>query len=571
MTVMKDDIFNLAAIAFDVAQKDPGRLAVVEPDGRDLFGNRKYRRYTYRQLSEEVEAVAPGLREIGIREGTRTVFMAPPSFEACVIALALTRVGALTVLIDPSVGFRNVAERLNRIKPEAFVGVPVAHLGRLFFGWGSRALRKVITVGRPGFPGTYDIRSLRRKAPANPPPPAVRPDDPAAIMYTTGSTGPAKPSLYLHRNYCNVFRTVHQSWRFDLEHEVPVDMAVFPAFFSVGLSAGGTVVVPPINFVLQSPATADPKALLEVINDCGVKSLFGSPVLLENMARYSLKHHIKTPTLKRVIGGGAPIFASTIRPLSEMLGAGGDVWSNYGSTEALPSTEMAGQETLAQTWSRTVKGDGMCVGRPLDNIEIRIIRMSDGIIDSIDQTENLPAGETGEIIIRGPHVSPSYYRDAESTRKNKIADGAGGGVWHRVGDAGYLDAEGRLWYCGRVSQRVKAAQGPLFSLQCEPIFDAHPKVRRSGLVGVPMNGAEVPVICVELKAGSSASDLPGLRAELLAIAAANPVTASIRHVLFHSSLPVDPRHNSKIERPALAKWAAAKIGSTMQAEPAVAA
>lgn len=562
MTFLKDDIFNLAAVALEVARKDPERIAVIEPAGRDLSGRRKYRRYTYRELSEYAESVAPGLRKIGIREGTRTVFMAPPSYEACVAALALTRVGAMSVWIDPSVGYRNVAERLGRISPEAFVGIPVAHLGRLFFGWGSRTLRKAITVGGPPMPGTRSLRSLREKAPENPPPPNARPDDPVAIMYTTGSTGPAKPSLYLHKNYCNVFRTAHESWRFSSDGGIPVDMAVFPAFFTIPLSAGGTVVVPPINFAMQSPATASPKDLLEVINDCGVKSLFASPVLLQNLASHALQHGIRTPTLRRVIGGGAPIMASIIRPILEMLGPDGDIWSNYGSTEALPSTEMSGQETLSTTWPRTLTGEGLCVGRPLTNIEVRIVRMSDGTIETMDQAEALPAGKTGEIIIRGPHVSPEYYRDPVSTRKNKIRTGDGT-VWHRVGDAGYLDTDGRLWYCGRVSQRVKAAGGPLFSLQCEPVFDAHPKVRRSGLVGVAAGTAgsatEIPVICVELKPGVSSREIPEIRRELLKIAASNPVTAQIRHVLFKRSLPVDPRHNSKIERPALARWAATRL------------
>ncbi|MEW6778337.1 MAG: fatty acid CoA ligase family protein, partial [Bdellovibrionota bacterium] len=523
---------------------------VVEPDGQDLFGKRRYKRYTYRQLSADAEAVAPGLREMGVEEGTRTVFMAPPSYEACVIGLALTRVGAMTVWIDPAVGYRNVGERLRRIKPQAFVGVPIAHLGRLTFGWGPRTLRKLIVVGKPGFPGAQNVESLRRKAPADPKPPAVSPDDPVAILYTTGSTGPAKPTLYLHRNFSRLYRMVHESWRFGSSNEVPVDMPVFPAFFFIALSAGGTVVVPPINFVYQSPATADPKALLEVINDCGVKSMFGSPVLLENLARYALEHGVKAPSLQRVIGGGAPIFASVIQPFLEMMGPEGEIFSNYGATEALPSTEMGGRETLAETWAKTQQGAGMCVGRPLPGVEVKVLRMVDGPIASLKETEELARGKIGEIVVRSPHVSPSYFWDEESTRKNKIPDGKGG-VWHRVGDVGYLDAEGRLWYCGRVSQRVKAKDGPLFSLQCEPIFDAHPKVRRSGLVGVSDGNAEIPVICVEVKPGFSRWDLPGLRAELLALAAKYPETRAIRHVLFHHSLPVDPRHNSKIERPAL--------------------
>jgi len=227
-----DDIFNVADIALEVSRRDPERIAVIELDGRNTDGSRRYRRHTYRELSADVESIAAGLRAIGIVERTRTVFMAPPSYDGCVIGLALTRVGATTVWIDPAVGYQNVAERLRRLDVEAFVGIPLAHLGRIAFGWGPRFRAKAIVIGTPGFPGAHSLESLRRAAPAAPIAPAIGPDDTASIMYTTGSTGPAKPALYQHRNICNVFRLAHRTWRFDTRNEVPVDMPVFPAFFA---------------------------------------------------------------------------------------------------------------------------------------------------------------------------------------------------------------------------------------------------------------------------------------------------------------------------------------------------
>jgi acyl-CoA synthetase (AMP-forming)/AMP-acid ligase II len=554
-----DDIFNLADIARAVALAEPERLAVVEPDGRDLRGRRTYRRHTYRELSHDVESVAVGLRELGIAERTRTVFMAPPSYGACVTGLALTRVGATTVWIDPSVGYFNVAERLRRLEPEAFVGIPVAHLGRTVFGWGPRRLTKAVVIGGPGFPGAHRYESLRRTPPVTPRAPDVRPDDPATIMYTTGSTGPAKPALYQHRNICGIYRLVHRTWRFDRNGagDVPVDMPVFPAFFTVGLSAGGTVVIPPIDYVRERPAKADPEALLEVIRDCAVQTLFASPVILENLARLGRERGATAPSLRTVIGGGAPLYAHVMGPLRQMMGEGGELHADYGATEVLPATEMPGREALHETCAATAQGAGLCVGRPFDGVEIKIVSITEGPIATLADTRELPAGDIGEIVVRGPHVSPAYADDPASTRRNKIGDGAGG-VWHRLGDAGYVDARGRVWCVGRLGHRVDTAGGPMFPLMCEPIFDAHPSVRRSGLVGVgSAAGAMTPVICVELEPGARAVDRARLRTELLAMAAAHPVTASIRHVLFRTRLPVDPRHNSKIERPALAKWASA--------------
>ncbi|HTL34331.1 MAG TPA: fatty acid CoA ligase family protein [Kofleriaceae bacterium] len=557
-TLFPDDIFDLASIVHDVARRDHQRIAVIEPDGRDAANARTYRRYTYGELSADIESVAVGLRDIGIAESTRTVFMAPPSYGACVVGLALTRVGATTVWIDPSVGYLNVAERLNRLSIEAFVGVPLAHLGRAFFGWGPRWLSKGISIGGPIFPGTHSIDSLRRTAPTSPARPRVTPTDAASIMYTTGSTGPAKPTLYTHRNLCNVFRLVHHTWRFAQTGGVPVDMPVFPAFFSVGLSAGGTIVVPPIDFVRQSPADVDARALHEVINDCGVQTLFASPVILENLAALR-REGAQAPSLRTVVGGGAPMYAETIESLRAFLGPSGEVHADYGATEALPATEMPGLEALHETYPQTARGAGLCVGRPLPGVELAIIEISDGAIETMAAARKLPLGEVGEVLVRGPHVSQSYADDPDSTRKNKVR-AADGSIWHRLGDAGYLDEQGRLWCCGRVGHRIATPQSTLFPLQCEPLFDAHPEVRRSGLVGVHLHGVMTPVICVELHdTRISTRDRASLRNELLSIAASHPQTAQIRHVLFNARLPVDPRHNSKIERPALARWATQQL------------
>jgi acyl-coenzyme A synthetase/AMP-(fatty) acid ligase len=554
------DIFNIADIALDVARRDPERIAVIQPDGRNPDNTRKYIRHTYRELSDDVESVAVGLREIGVVEMTRTVFMAPPSYESAVVTLALTRVGATSVWIDPTVGYRNVAERLCRLKVEAFVGISLAHLGRFAFGWGPRFMSKAIVVGDRGFPGAHSVASLHRGVPSTITRAVLTPDDPASIMYTTGSTGPAKPTLYRNKEFCNVFRMVHHTWRFAEIEGVPVDMPVFPAFFAVGLSAGGTIVIPPINFLREKPAKVRARALLEVIRDCGVQTLFASPVILENLSRLGRDEGATAPSLHTVVGGGAPLYAHVIGPLQAMLGPGGSVHADYGATEALPVSEMPCKEALEETYGATARGAGLCVGHPFPGVTIKIIGIDDRPIATLGDARELPLGEVGEIIARGPHISQSYANDVASTKKNKIA-GPDGEVWHRLGDAGYLDGKGRVWCAGRMGHRIAIQSGALFPLMCEPIFDAHPAVRRSGLVGVTVSvdsDVTVPVICVELKdhKAHDGRQLDALRTELLAMAATHPNTRNIRQLIFNARLPVDPRHNSKIERPALARWAA---------------
>lgn len=569
MDPFPDDVFNLADIVLRVARADPDRIAVIDLDGWEGYGTRRYKRHTYAELSADVESVAVGLREMGIAELTRIVCMSPPSYETCVMGVALTRVGALSMWIDPSVGYRNVAERLSRVQPEAFLGNALAHLGRITFGWGPRDLRKLvltesplrpggrIITGFPTFPGAHSIRSLRKHEPAEPKSPNVGPDDPCAVLYTTGSTGPAKPSLYLHRNFCQLFRNAHHSWGWDKGTEVPVDMAVFPAFLFIPISAGGTMVVPPIDFARQGPAQVDPAALIQVINDCKVGSFFAAPILIENLAREALARNLTMPSLKRVIGAGAPITGPVETMMSAVMAPDGEVAANYGATEAMPSTELGSREHLDGLWDLTEQGAGVCVGYALPGVELKIIDIVDGAVDSIEEASELPAGQIGEILVRGKHVSPEYFLDPESTRKNKVPDPQGD--WHRFGDVGYLDAQARLWVCGRVSQLVKTAGGNVFPLQVEPLFDAHPKVRRSGLVGIPGTAGELPVLCVEVEPDVGKDELPDLHQELLARAADSDMANTIHAILFKDALPVDPRHNSKIERPRLAKWAARQL------------
>lgn len=569
MDPFPDDIFNLADIVLRVAHEDPERIAVIDLDGWEGDGARRYKRHTYAELSADVESVAVGLREMGIAERTRIVCMSPPSYETCVMGVALTRGGAFTIWIDPAVGYRNVAERLSRVEPEAFLGNALSHLGRITFGWGPRDLRKLVVTesplvpggrfitGFPPFPGAHSIRSLRKHSAAQPKPPNVGPDDPCAVLYTTGSTGPAKPSLYLHRNFCQLFRNAHHSWGWDTGDEVPVDMAVFPAFLFIPISAGGTMVVPPIDFARQGPAQVDPAAMIQVINDCQVQSFFAAPILIENLAREALARNLTMPSLKRVIGAGAPITGPVERMLRAVMAPDGELAANYGATEAMPSTELGSHEHLDGLWDLTEHGAGVCVGYALPGVELKIIDIVDGPIDSIQDTAELSSGQIGEILVRGKHVSPEYYRDPDATRKNKVPDPQGN--WHRFGDVGYLDDQGRLWVCGRVSQRVRATGGDVFPLQVEPIFDAHPKVRRSGLVGVPGPAGELPVLCVEVEPGVGRDELAGLHRELLARAADSGMANTIHAILFKRRLPVDPRHNSKIERPRLAKWAARQL------------
>jgi acyl-CoA synthetase (AMP-forming)/AMP-acid ligase II len=263
--------------------------------------------------------------------------------------------------------------------------------------------------------------------------------------------------------------------------------------------------------------------------------------------------------LRRVISAGAPVPAAAVERFCTMLAAGVQVHTPYGATEALPVASIGSDEILGDTRHRTPKGAGVCVGRPVEGMCVKVIRISDDPIPAWRDDLELPRGEVGEIVVQGPVVTRSYYNRPESTALAKIADPARGGFYHRMGDLGYLDERGRLWFCGRKSQRVVTPSGTLYTIPCEGVFNAHPAVHRTALVGVPRPGGVEPVLCVELEKEAASTPPEVLRQELLALGAAHAQTRAIRTVLFHASFPVDIRHNAKIFREKLATWAAKQL------------
>ena len=203
-------------------------------------------------------------------------------------------------------------------------------------------------------------------------------------------------------------------------------------------------------------------------------------------------------------------------------------------------------------------GEGVCVGRPVEPNHVRIIKISDMAFNDFSETTEMPPGMPGEIVVSGPSCTDSYWKRDSDTAMAKITD-ANGTIWHRMGDAGIMDGMGRLWYCGRVSQRIETGQEVLFADQCEAVFNQHPDLVRSAVVGVGARGAQIPVLCIEVKGKLSPVDTERVHFDLLQLAQAFALTRSIHTVLFHPGFPVDIRHNSKINREELAQWAATKM------------
>ncbi len=277
------------------------------------------------------------------------------------------------------------------------------------------------------------------------------------------------------------------------------------------------------------------------------------------VSSYCQAHGITLPSLKKILMAGAPVPGDLLARTRTILAADAEIHTPYGATESLPVASITATEILGETWEKTRTGKGVCVGRPLPAITIKIISITDDAIESWDHSLLLPEYETGEIVVRGPVVTSGYFNNDRENRLAKIADDDG--FWHRMGDVGYLDERGRLWFCGRKGHRVTTGSSTLYTICCEAIFNEHPAVYRSALVGVGPPGKQVPVIVVELHDRKIQTST--ILAELRQIAPKNELTRPIEHFLVHRSFPVDIRHNAKIFREELARWATRKLPATV--------
>ncbi|WP_305068723.1 olefin beta-lactone synthetase [Noviluteimonas lactosilytica] len=547
------DACNIAATLPRLARERPDQVAMRCP-GRS---GRYDVAVTYADLDRRSDAIAAGLARRGIVRGTRTVVMVRPTPEFFLLMFALFKAGAVPVLVDPGIDRRALKQCLDEAEPDAFIGIPLAQLARALLRW-ARSARVRITTGARAWLADATLADVERDG-ANAAPDFVatlladtQPDDVAAILFTSGSTGVPKGVVYRHRHFVAQVGMLRDAFGLQAGG---VDLPTFPPFALFDPALGVTSIIPDMD--PTRPAKADPRRLVQAIERFGVTQLFGSPALVGVLAR----HGAHLPTVKRVLSAGAPVPPDVVARMRELLPDDAQLWTPYGATECLPVSVIEGRE-LQATREATERGAGTCVGRPVPPNDVRIIRIDDGAIDAWSDALLAKPGEVGEITVAGPTATDSYFRRDTATKLGKIRERCDDGserIVHRMGDLGWFDEEGRLWFCGRKTQRVVVdASTTLCTEQVEPIFNTHPTVKRTALVGVGERGAQVPVLCFEL-ADNVGRGIFDIDTELRHIAEGFVHTAKIRHFLRHPGFPVDIRHNAKIGREKLAAWAAQQL------------
>ncbi|MCG3182730.1 MAG: 4-chlorobenzoate--CoA ligase [Planctomycetes bacterium] len=572
---------NVSDFIFEQAKQRPDQAAVIE--------HASGRRVTYAELAKRIENITFGLTQLGICNGARTVFAIKPGIEFVETVFALFRAGAVPVVVDPGMGVDNMLKCIEEAQPTALVGIPMAHLLSKLKSHAFRSVKQRVTVGRRWLWGGASLDELRNRNATGTQAAPTTAETTAAILFTSGATGVPKGVVFRHGVFVGQTEMIRDAYGIQ-PGEVDVPCFALFALFSVAM--GVTIVLPDIDF--SNPGKASPARVVDAINAHHATMSFGSPAVWKRVGPYLEQTGVTLPTIKRILIAGAPVPYTTLAMFKGKLAPDGDLHTPYGATESLPFSTISASEILGETRHDTASGAGTCVGKPLPGVNAKVIRFLDGPIASLDDAEELPAGEVGEIIVNSPVTTQEYFNRPENNRLAKIgsagfqpasdvdvpstagSDGrrptpiAGGTpalrLWHRMGDAGYFDARGRLWFCGRVNHRVETANGTLWPIQVEAIFNNHDAVSRCALVGLGDRPKQVPCIVIELHEGHiPEKDLrERIRGELQRMADAHELTRGIRFFLFHEGLPVDVRHNAKINREALKHWADTQLPEVTQ-------
>ena len=535
---------NVAQLLTDRVQANPqGRCLVHSQDGID-------RVMTFAEVERICDEHAHGLRTYGLRPGDRVLLMERPGPTFITLTWALFKLGCVPVFLDPGMGLKPLLSCIEKLRPDALIGVQRAHLLRTFHSQSFASVRRAVcTDGR--WLGASPLWRVTNPGAGSFTPHQVKKEQLAAILFTSGSTGPAKGVEYRHEIFVAQVAALKEMFGFQPGE---MDMPGFPLFALFSTALGLTCVLPDLN--PSRPASVEPARLVRSIQDWQINNLQGSPAIWDKVGRYCQDFGIQLPSVRRVITFGAPISLEFIQMWRKILAGRGDVYTPYGATEVLPVSLISGQEVMDEASSHSQAGGGTCIGLPVAGAQVRILRCTDEPVSEWNEELMMGVGEVGEIVVSAEQVTWAYHQDAVATQASKIIQGER--VWHRMGDLGYLDGQGRLWIVGRKSHRVQGKEQVYYPVCAEGMANPHPDVLRSALVGLGQPGEQKPALVLQLVKPKLMRDMAErnrIAREVRERLSEHPIYGEVKQILFHKDFPVDPRHNAKIDREALAVWA----------------
>ena len=549
---------NIAFKLREQAELRPSKKAVLFPKKRNSSNKKyEYESLTFKELEDLSNLYGFILQKEGITKNTKVLLFLRPSLDFTALTFALFKIGATPILIDPGMGKKNLIHSISKVKPHALIAVQEVHFIKQFFPDSFKSCQIFISSGNLQLPQTKTLKKLKErwvddflKEPFF----KIEdrhPEDRAAILFTSGGTGIPKGVVYTYRIFSSQLKMLQGM--FNLNHK-EVDIPGFPLFSLFTIGIGMTSCIPDMN--PSKPSQCDPEKLVQNIQDNQATFVAGSPAIWERVADYCLVHKKTLPSIKFLVMFGAPVSIDLHEKFEKTL-LNGTTYTPYGATESLPLCQFSGKEILKETASLSRKGNGTCVGLPVKGVDLKIIPITEKEIPSLDQTTILPPFKIGEVIVSGDIVTAEYYQMEEQTKKAKIMDEKGK-LWHRMGDVGYLDQDGKLWFCGRKTHRVHVditqndgqRKKELYSIPCEAVFNEHPEVKRTALIQTSEKGLNTASIVIERRDKKSlrGKEKHRFEKEILLIAKNFEHTSSIKKVYYHNNFPVDVRHNIKIDR-----------------------
>lgn len=488
-------------------------------------------RITFGQLEQRTRAVGAYFQGQGVQPGQRALLLVPLGVDFYVLLLGLLRIGAVVVLVDPTVGKEQAIQAVDAVEPDLFIGSPKAHLLRLTTAVVRRIPRKF--TWRSWVPGS---RTIRVGVPCNCSDYQSAADDPALITFTSGSTGRPKAICrthgFLHEQHTVLCQTLPAPTG-------TIELNTLPVFILSSLAQGVTVVMPE-----QIGKPADQVDFAQVVGELvqhRVTRILAAPAFCQGMTNTLVAQQRTLPQIRQLYTGGGPVFPTLLAGLHERL-PNAAITAVYGSTEAEPIAhiEHAAIQPSDQVAMQT--GHGLLAGRPVDAIQLAILADGTGRpLHFATRQEfvaaQLPADCPGEIVVTGAHVQRGYLWGDDGLTKFSIDDT----VWHRTGDAGYLDERGRLWLLGRCSAKLSDGDHTVYPFGIEAAAMAHCGVERAAVV--EMKRERLLVI------QAAAAIWETLEVELQTAATG----LGIHRILRVAEIPVDTRHQSKVRYAALVK------------------
>ncbi len=475
---------------------------------------------SWAELNERVRAIAVGLRATGLEPGDRVALLIPPGPDLVAVLYGCWRAGLVTVMADKGLGLRGLGRAIRGARPSWIIGPSKALAAARTMRWAPGA--QAIQVGGRAVPSLAvhsTLESVIARGSAAPPAPPA-PNDLAAVLFTSGATGPAKGVRYLHRQLEAQRDALTRTYNITSDDRL---VAAFAPFALYGPALGITSAIPDVD--VTKPAELTANALSDACTAINATLAFASPAALTNVVATATTSFVGLARLRLVMSAGAPVPASLLRSVAGLCPSA-ELHTPYGMTEALPVADVD-----LDTIDRVGPGRGVNVGHPVDGAQVRIDALNDSM---------------GRVLVSAPWLSDGYDGLWATQASARSVDGHS--VWHDSGDVGHLDADGALWIEGRGVHIISTVNGLVTPVPIEIEAESVQSVGRAAAVGVGPKGVQQLVIVVE-------GDHDGLAPPSLGDAVRHAVTAPVAAVLSRKKLPVDIRHNAKIDRAALAAWA----------------